>query len=316
MDANTWSRRCAAPVPITMATLSSAASAFCRPEEYPFLLLEFCGNAIESILRGLAGRPLRRTWIQHPYGEEDITLLEEEVLLAIQRCMARVEEIGQALELEQELEVQQCQLAAEREQRELGAEAGVAGMGYRGPAGGFSRVLANHQPGLEGTPSSRTGCGQPTRHQGLSCSASRTCSGCRGSGLRQAAPVLTGAAGQSSRSGVRALLVTGRGEESARHLHRCHWGLAAGRRETPSDPFPAMAIPQGPVCEVRPLVVHRYPPGVQKPGSTPCAVAFLGRRDKSVKTMRLIPAHKAFAFARKLQGTPGFTISGSNTCRN
>jgi hypothetical protein len=25
--------------------------------------------------------------------------------------------------------------------------------------------------------------------------------------------------------------------------------------------------------------------------------------------MRLIPAHKAFAFARKLQGTPGCTVS-------
>jgi len=52
------------------------------------------------------------------------------VLPAIQRCMARVEEIDQALQLEQELEVQQIQLAAERDQRELIAEAGVAGMGY------------------------------------------------------------------------------------------------------------------------------------------------------------------------------------------
>jgi hypothetical protein len=30
-----------------------------------------------------------------------------------------------------------------------------------------------------------------------------------------------------------------------------------------------MAIPQGPVCEVRLLVVHRYKPGVQKLGSAP-----------------------------------------------
>jgi hypothetical protein len=70
-----------------------------------------------------------------------------------------------------------------------------------------------------------------------------------------------------------------------------------------------MAIPQGPVCEVRLLVVHRYPPGVQKLGSTPCEVEFFGRRGKPVKKMRLIPAHKAFAFARKLQGTPGCTVS-------
>jgi hypothetical protein len=44
-----------------------------------------------------------------------------------------------------------------------------------------------------------------------------------------------------------------------------------------------MATPQGPVSEVRLLVVHRYVP---------------------VKKMRLIPAEKEFAFARKLQGTP------------
>ena len=66
-----------------------------------------------------------------------------------------------------------------------------------------------------------------------------------------------------------------------------------------------MAAPQGPVCEVRLLVVHRYAPGVQKLGSTPCEVEFFGRRGKPVKKMRLIPAEKAFAFARKLQGTPG-----------
>ena len=71
----------------------------------------------------------------------------------------------------------------------------------------------------------------------------------------------------------------------------------------------AMAIPQGPVCEVRLLVVHQYQPGIKKSGSVPCAVEFLGRRGKPVKKMRLIPAEKAFAFARKLQGTPGCTVS-------
>jgi hypothetical protein len=72
---------------------------------------------------------------------------------------------------------------------------------------------------------------------------------------------------------------------------------------------PAMAIPQGPVCEVRLLVVHRYLPGVKKLGTAPRQVEFLGRRGKPVKKMRLIPAEKAFAFARKLQGTPGCTVS-------
>jgi hypothetical protein len=70
-----------------------------------------------------------------------------------------------------------------------------------------------------------------------------------------------------------------------------------------------MAAPQGPVCEVRLLVVHRYPPGVQKLGITPCEVEFLGRRGTPVKKMRLIPAEKALAFARKLQGTPGCNVS-------
>ena len=114
-----------------MATLSSAAtSPFCRPEEDPFLLLESCGKAIESILRGHAGRPLRRTWIDRPYGEEEISRLEEEVLPAIQQCLARVDEIDQALQLEQDLEIHESQQAIGGDQRELIAEAGVAGMGY------------------------------------------------------------------------------------------------------------------------------------------------------------------------------------------
>jgi hypothetical protein len=112
-----------------MATLSSGVSAFCRPEEDPFLLLESCGKAIESILRGHVGRPLRRTWIEHPYGEEEITLLEEEVLPAIQQCLLRVEEIDQALQLEQDLEIQAVQRAMAPDQSALLAEAGAAAVG-------------------------------------------------------------------------------------------------------------------------------------------------------------------------------------------
>ncbi len=41
----------------------------------------------------------------------------------------------------------------------------------------------------------------------------------------------------------------------------------------------------------------------------PVEQQFCGKRGKPVKKMRLIPAHKAFAFARKLQGTPGCTVS-------
>jgi hypothetical protein len=70
-----------------------------------------------------------------------------------------------------------------------------------------------------------------------------------------------------------------------------------------------MAAPQGPVCELRLLTVHRYQPGTPKGGSAICALEHLGRRGKPVKKLRLIPAEKAFAFARKLQGTPGCTVS-------
>jgi hypothetical protein len=58
--------------------------------------------------------PLRRTWIEQPYGEEEITILEEEVIPAIQRCLARIDELDQWLLAEQEL-LHRCQLEAERE---------------------------------------------------------------------------------------------------------------------------------------------------------------------------------------------------------
>jgi hypothetical protein len=76
-----------------MATLSSAASPFCRPEEDPFLLLESCDNTSGSILMGHAGRPLRRHWIDRPYGEEKISQLEEVVLPTIQYCLVRMDQI-------------------------------------------------------------------------------------------------------------------------------------------------------------------------------------------------------------------------------
>ena len=112
-------------------------SPFCSPQDDPFLLLESCGKAIEFLLRAHAGRPLRRTWIEHPYGEEELTLLEEEVLPAVQRCISRVNEIDAALQLEQEQEVRRNQeesawrdSEAMRYRQELMAEAGCAGMGY------------------------------------------------------------------------------------------------------------------------------------------------------------------------------------------
>ena len=75
--------------------------AFCKPEEDPFLLLESTLRAIESILRRHRGRSLRRSWSEIPYGEEEITRLEEEVLPAIAACLARVEVIDADLEAAQ-----------------------------------------------------------------------------------------------------------------------------------------------------------------------------------------------------------------------
>ena len=87
--------------------------AFCKPEEDPFLLLESSLKAIERILRLRRGLPLRRTWIEQPYGEEEITLLEEEVIPAIQQSLARIDELDERLLAEQEL-LRRSQLEAQR----------------------------------------------------------------------------------------------------------------------------------------------------------------------------------------------------------
>ena len=81
----------------------AAASPFCRPEEDPFLLLESTLKSLQRILQRSAGQPLRRTWIDCPYGEEEITLLEEEVLPALERCIERLNEIDADLERQRDL---------------------------------------------------------------------------------------------------------------------------------------------------------------------------------------------------------------------
>ena len=98
-----------------MATLSvgspaaAAASPFCRPEEDPFLLLESTLCSVQEILIRRRGLPLRRDWIEQPYGEEEITLLEEEVLPALQSCLERIGEIDAELEAQQEAEIVRIQ---------------------------------------------------------------------------------------------------------------------------------------------------------------------------------------------------------------
>ena len=103
---------------------SSLLSPFCRPEEDPFLLLESSLSCIERILRFSEGKPLRRTWIEHPYGEEEeITLLEEEVLPALQHCLQRVNEIDAALQEEQDARIAIAQLQEIQEAERLLAQA-------------------------------------------------------------------------------------------------------------------------------------------------------------------------------------------------
>jgi hypothetical protein len=69
---------------------------------------------VEEILLRRRGLPLRRTWIEQPYGEEEITLLEEEVIPAIQQCLARVDELDERLLAQQEL-LQRCELEFQRQ---------------------------------------------------------------------------------------------------------------------------------------------------------------------------------------------------------
>ena len=101
-----------------MATLfagsSAAASPCCTPEEDPFLLLDSTLRAVENILRRRRGLPLRRTWIAQPYGEEEITLLGEEVIPAIQQCLARIDELDERLLAQQEL-LHRCHLERQRQ---------------------------------------------------------------------------------------------------------------------------------------------------------------------------------------------------------
>ena len=108
------SRRCATPGADSMAIRSAAASPFCRPEEDPFLLLESTLRSIEVVLMLRRNLPLRRTWSEQPYGEEEITRLEEEVLPAIRKCLARVDELDQRLLAQHELLVLRCELEAKQ----------------------------------------------------------------------------------------------------------------------------------------------------------------------------------------------------------
>jgi len=65
------------------------------PED-PVSLVEACRKAIEWILvtHTARGRLLARPWINHPYVEEEITLIEEELLPAMALFFADEADVG------------------------------------------------------------------------------------------------------------------------------------------------------------------------------------------------------------------------------
>jgi hypothetical protein len=85
------------------------------PED-PIALVESCYRALQWLLatRTARGLLIPRPWIDHPYGEEEITLLEEDLLPAMALFLARVDAIDRAIEADQEALVQSLAAVASR----------------------------------------------------------------------------------------------------------------------------------------------------------------------------------------------------------
>jgi len=73
-------------------------------------------------------------------------------------------------------------------------------------------------------------------------------------------------------------------------------------------PVATRPIASAPCRELRTLVLHTYPDGIKAYGHERITTT-MGRRGKPVKKLRLIPAEKAFALARKFQDRFGTTVS-------
>ena len=97
-------------------SLFMATQALGYAPEDPIGLVESCYRAIEWILATHTARGvlIPRPWVDHPYGEEEITLLEEELLPAMAVFLARVDAIDRAIEADQEAEVQALEASAAR----------------------------------------------------------------------------------------------------------------------------------------------------------------------------------------------------------
>ena len=105
------SRRCAIKRQLLMAFHSLIEAS---PGD-PIALVESYYRAVEWILasRSARGLLIPRPWIDHPYGEEEITRLEEEVMPVLASFVARIDEIDQALEAEQEALIEAIQASSQ-----------------------------------------------------------------------------------------------------------------------------------------------------------------------------------------------------------
>ena len=96
-------------------------SSSCRAAERdPVALVESCQRSLLWLLRSHQREPLRRCWIDHPYGEEEITRLEDELLPAMESFLARIVDavFRVAVAIDQQLreaqEEQEAQVELER----------------------------------------------------------------------------------------------------------------------------------------------------------------------------------------------------------
>lgn len=69
--------------------------------EDPGSLVESCQKALEWILWKHGDRPITRCWIDAPYTAEEIDLLEQEVLPAMEHFLRRMAEVDARLEAAQ-----------------------------------------------------------------------------------------------------------------------------------------------------------------------------------------------------------------------
>ena len=82
---------------------------FCARD--PVALVWSCQRSSLWLLSRHQREPLRRCWIDHPYGEEEITRLEDELLPAMESFLERIDVIDQQLREAQDRQVAQFELS-------------------------------------------------------------------------------------------------------------------------------------------------------------------------------------------------------------